>query len=146
MTFVPTEEEEIWFAVLGLREILVATMERELEAAHDLSLAAFVILLALVKHPEQLSINDLVPLVPIVSRSQISRIVDSLAERDLVVRSTSPNDARIRFVAITTTGQRLVTKARATADRSSARALSSLDARDRVQLRRLWGHVSRGSA
>ncbi len=149
MTFEPTDQEDVWFGVLGLRELVVAAMERELEAAHDLSLAAFVILLALIKHPETLSINNLVPLVPIVSRSQISRIVDALEQRGLVKRSVSSSDARIRFVVITSTGQRLVAKARVTADESSASAMSGLGAADLRLLRKVssavMGSIARGT-
>jgi DNA-binding MarR family transcriptional regulator len=143
MVFTPTDAEEEWFGLLGARERVVAAMERELHDRHDLSMAALVILLALVKHEEELAMTDLVPLVAIVSRSQVSRIVDGLEARGLVKRNVDQFDARIRRATITTAGLRLLAAARKTADNASQEALTALSAGDHAALRRLWSRLVR---
>jgi DNA-binding MarR family transcriptional regulator len=138
MTFHATSDEETWFGLLLARELVVNAMSLQLEQDHDLSLPAFIVLMSLAKHDESLSIGELVPLVGIVSRSQVSRLVDRLEERSLVSRVESVDDARVRTVRITTSGHRLLSSARATAVGASSEVLGKVTAADRTALRRMW--------
>jgi DNA-binding MarR family transcriptional regulator len=140
--FTPTPAEEEWFSILALREVVVQAMEADLEARHELSLASLVILLALVKHGNDLSIGELTPLVAVVSRSQVSRLVDSLHERGLVERTPDPIDARIRRVSITSAGTKTLTAARRTASSASTKALAALTPTDHQHLTTIWQKLS----
>jgi DNA-binding MarR family transcriptional regulator len=141
VAFSPTDEEAVWFAVLGIREMAVVGMERELSTLHDLSLASLVILLALAKHGDQLTVGELSPMVAVVSRSQVSRLVDALDERGLVARSSDDIDGRIRRVSLTPAGRKLLTAARRTAGQASSQALDRLSNTDRDAMRRIWAKL-----
>jgi DNA-binding MarR family transcriptional regulator len=136
MEFEPSEAEQIWFAVLGAREMVFSAMDAALVVKHDLSVASFVVLLGLRKHGS-LSMNELAPLVPIVSRSQVSRLVDGLADRGLVERSVRP-DARVRVVGLTKSGLRMVEAARVTASGAAMQVLEPVSAKTLSSVRELW--------
>jgi DNA-binding MarR family transcriptional regulator len=142
MTFMPSTDEETWFGLLLSRELVVTAMSERLEQNHDLSLPAFIVLMSLAKHAESLSIGELVPHVGLVSRSQVSRLVDRLEERGLVNRVDSTIDARVRTVRITASGTRLLTAARATAASASNDVLVNVSAADRASLRRMWQRLN----
>jgi DNA-binding MarR family transcriptional regulator len=140
MDFEPSEAEQLWFAVLGAREVVFSAMDSALVAKHDLSVAAFVVLLGLRKHGE-LSMNELAPLVPIVSRSQVSRLVDALADRGLVERSVR-TDARVRVVGLTKGGLKTVESARLTASNAAMHVLEPVSPKTLASVRELWRLVS----
>jgi DNA-binding MarR family transcriptional regulator len=141
--FTPTPAEEEWFSILAVRELVVQAIETELETRHELSLASLVILLALVKHGNDLSIGELTPLVAVVSRSQVSRLVDALHERGLVERTSDKLDARIRRVSITSAGLRTLTAARSTASAASTKVLAPLAETDHQHLTNIWNKLSK---
>jgi DNA-binding MarR family transcriptional regulator len=140
MDFEPSEAEQLWFALLGAREVVFSAMESALVARHDLSVAAFVVLLGLRKHGE-LSMNELAPLVPIVSRSQVSRLVDGLADRSLVERSVR-TDARVRVVGLTKSGLKTVESARVTASNAAMQVLEPVSPKALASVRDLWRIVN----
>jgi DNA-binding MarR family transcriptional regulator len=118
----PSRTEELWFGLLTVREELVAALDAELRAEYGLPLSAFAVLLALVKHPEPMAVSALAPLVALVSRSQVSRLVDTLTARGLVER-TRGADARVHAVAVTQAGRRTVAAGRRQADKVVRRML-----------------------
>lgn len=116
MDFEPTPEEEIWFGLLTVREQVVGALDARLRAEQDLPLSAFAVLVALSKHPGPMAVSTLAPLVGLVSRSQVSRLVDLLAGRGLVERARGGPDARVHAVAATEAGLAAVTAGRRCAD------------------------------
>lgn len=116
MEFQPSPAEEVWFGLLAVREQLVGALDARLRAEHDLPLSAFAVLVTLAKHPGPLAVSALAPLVGLVSRSQVSRLVDTLAARGLVERARGEDDARVHAVAVTDAGLALVAAGRRQAD------------------------------
>ena len=116
MDFAPSPTEELWFGLLAVREQLVGALDARLRAAHDLPLSAFAVLITLVKHSEPTAVSALAPQVALVSRSQVSRLVDTLAARGLVARTRGDTDARVHAVVITDAGRDAVEAGRALAD------------------------------
>ncbi|HEY6744717.1 MAG TPA: MarR family winged helix-turn-helix transcriptional regulator [Mycobacteriales bacterium] len=116
MDFEATPEEELWFGLLAVREQLVTALDARLRSEQDLPLSAFAVLVALSKHPGPMAVSTLAPLVGLVSRSQVSRLVDSLAARGLVERARGGPDARVHAVSATEAGLAAVTAGRRHAD------------------------------
>ncbi len=116
MEFAPSPTEELWFGLLAVREQLVGALDARLRAAQDLPLSAFAVLITLVKHSEPTAVSALAPQVALVSRSQVSRLVDTLAARGLVARTRGGSDARVHAVVITDAGRAAVAAGRRQAD------------------------------
>jgi DNA-binding MarR family transcriptional regulator len=141
--FEPSPAEELWFGLLAVREQLVDALDAELRAGHELPLPAFAVLVALIKHPEPLAVSALAPLVALVSRSQVSRLVDTLAARGLVERTRGTGDGRVHAVAITEAGRQVAADGRRRADEVVRRLLvDRLPAGDLRVLRRALGRLT----
>lgn len=141
--FEASPTEELWFGLLAVREQLVGALDAELRARHDLPLPAFAVLLALTKHPEPLAVSALAPLVALVSRSQVSRLVDTLDARGLVERTRAAGDARVHAVAITDAGREVARDGRRRADEVVQRMLvGRLPAGELRVLRRALGRLT----
>ena len=142
MSLEPSRTEELWFGLLTVREELVSALDAELRAEYGLPLSAFAVLLALVKHPEPMAVGALAPLVALVSRSQVSRLVDTLTTRGLVQR-TRGADARVHAVAVTPAGRETVASGRRQADKVVRRMLvDRLPDADLQALRRVLGRLT----
>ena len=138
-----TPGEEVWFGLLSLREQLVDSLDAELREAYGLPLSAFVVLLSLLKHPGPLAVSALAPTVGLVSRSQVSRLVDVLAARGLVERVRGTGDARVHAVTITDSGRTVVADGRRRADEVVRRlVVDRLPATDVRALRRVLGKLA----
>lgn len=83
--------------------------------------------------PTQRQLSDFLDLDP----SQIVALIDSLESQGLVERRLNPADRRMRQIVATTRGRKLLTKARAAVDESTARTLGALSADQQDQLREL---------
>lgn len=75
-------------------------------APFDLSVSAFNILMLLTVHPDGVAPHQLSDLL-VVSRTNVTRLVQSLVEKGLVARSEDPRDRRARILRITARGRRL---------------------------------------
>jgi DNA-binding MarR family transcriptional regulator len=144
--FSATDDEELWFAMVGLRELVVASMETALDRNHGLSFPGFVVLLTLVKHGDGLTVGEVAALVGIVSRSQVSRLVDSMADQGLVVKHLHAEDGRARAVTLTSAGRSTVAAARRTASKAAMRTIGPLDQRRRSLLLSIWAGASTDAA
>jgi DNA-binding MarR family transcriptional regulator len=94
-----------WSALLRVHAALVPVLDAELQAAHNLPLTWYDVLLELNAVPEkQLTMSQL-GTVAVVSRSRVSRVVDELVRAGLVERVANPADRRSAFARITTAGR-----------------------------------------
>lgn len=64
-----------------------------------------------------------------VGATTMTGIVDRLESRDLVLRKPDPNDRRVRLIALSTTGKRLVRETQEQGRRHKRRLLKRLDPR-----------------
>ncbi|HEX8180298.1 MAG TPA: MarR family transcriptional regulator [Pyrinomonadaceae bacterium] len=88
-------------------DIIQTQLARRLET-HKLSLGAFNTLMILSRYAETgCPMHELGELL-LVSRANITGLIDCLAERGLVERSVAPADRRVRLVQLTTTGHKLL--------------------------------------
>src|SRR4051794_35957418 len=96
--------EEAWGALLRVHAALVPILDRELQAAHRLSLAWYDVLLELNSAPDRrLRMSELGERVTL-SRTRVSRLVDELTAAGLVARQANPDDRRSAFAAMTAAG------------------------------------------
>jgi len=94
-----------WAALLRVHAALVPVLDRELQAACNLPLTWYDVLLELNAAPgRRLSMGEL-GRVAVVSRSRVSRVVDQLAADGLVVREANPDDRRSAYASITEAGR-----------------------------------------
>jgi len=94
-----------WSALLRVHAALVPVLDAELQAAHNLPLTWYDVLLELNAAPEkQLTMSQLGK-VAVVSRSRVSRVVDELVQAGLVERVPNPADRRSAFARITPAGR-----------------------------------------
>ena len=98
----------------ALREWMEASMNRSFHTFirnnrdSDLSLSQVNTLFRLFHHGPG-SVNDLAQHLG-VTTAAVSQLLDSLIKADLVVRSENPEDRRMKLIAITEQGKRLVLK------------------------------------
>lgn len=99
-------EMRAWQALLHANHQVVQTLDRELREAHDLTLAAYDVLLRLGRAPGRaLNMSDLAERV-MLSPSGLTRLVDRLVGRGLVQRRADPADARVALACLTDNGLR----------------------------------------
>lgn len=143
MGFEPSPAEEVWFGLLAVREQLVDALDARLRAEQDLPLSAFAVLVTLAKNPEPMAVSALAPLVRLVSRSQVSRLVDLLSARGLVERARADTDARVHAVAVTDAGLAAVEAGRRYADAVVQQVvLTKLPESDVRALRRIFAKLT----
>jgi DNA-binding MarR family transcriptional regulator len=100
-----------WQALLHAHHLVIGRLDRELRDEHDLSLAAYDVLLRLARAPERaLRMTDLAERV-MLSPSGLTRLVDRLVAKGLVRRRADPQDGRVAFASITDEGARQLRKA-----------------------------------
>lgn len=94
-----------WSALLRAHAALVARIAGEVESATGLPLSWYDVLLELnAADRRRLHMQELGNRV-VLSRSQVSRIVDRVEAAGLVVRQADPDDRRATFAAITPKGR-----------------------------------------
>jgi DNA-binding MarR family transcriptional regulator len=95
-----------WQALLHAHHQVIRTLDRELREEHDLSLAAYDVLLRLARAPSRaLRMTDLAEKV-LLSPSGLTRLVDRLVAKGLVERRTDPEDGRVALACLTEEGRR----------------------------------------
>jgi DNA-binding MarR family transcriptional regulator len=94
-----------WAALLRVHAALVPLLDRELQAACQMPLTWYDVLLELNAAPDRrLSMGELGQ-VAVVSRTRASRVVDALAAAGLVTRESNPDDRRSAYATITAEGR-----------------------------------------
>lgn len=126
-----------WKGFLQAHSRLIAELDEELQAAHNISLGDFDVLAQLAEAPGgRLRMCDLAAAV-VLSPSGLSRRVDRLERAGLVGRERATADARSVEAHLTAAGKRLLGRLRQThrggvkerfADRFSAAELATLSA------------------
>lgn len=97
-------EMRAWQGLLHAYHEVVRRLDRELREDHDMSLAAYDVLLRLARAPgRELRMSELAERV-MLSPSGITRTVDRLAARGLVERRSHPEDARGAVAHLTDEG------------------------------------------
>ena len=103
-----------WAGFLRAHAGLVHELDRQLEAAHGLPLTQYEVLLYLEGAPERrLRMSELARSV-LLSQSGVTRLVDRLQQRRLVVREPCPEDRRVLYARLTPGGARALAEARPT--------------------------------
>lgn len=108
------EERELaaWRGFLRAHREVVAHLDEELQRAHDLPLSSYEVLLYLAEADGgRLRMGELAERL-LLSRSGLTRLVDRLERRDLVVRERCKEDARGLFARITPAGRAVFAAAR----------------------------------
>ncbi|MFJ1706060.1 MarR family winged helix-turn-helix transcriptional regulator [Kitasatospora sp. NPDC088346] len=108
-----SEQDHAFYGLIWAGTTLAAHLDRELTRLHGLPISWFEVLLWLDGQAAPVAASDLGART-MLSRSQVSRVVDALAARGLVVRSPSPSDARSVRIALTEQGRAAFAEADAT--------------------------------
>ena len=105
MTTEPSPEEmAAWLSFLVAHATVIRTLEQEMEEDQGLPLVWYDVLAQLDRQGGQLRMCDLADLV-LLSRSNITRLVDRMAGAGLVKREPCPEDRRGMYAVITQQGR-----------------------------------------
>jgi DNA-binding MarR family transcriptional regulator len=103
-----------WRGMLRVHAALVRELDAELDAAHDLPLSSYDVLIFLRAAPgKRLRMAELADSV-LLSRSGVTRLVDRLEREGLIVRDTCTSDGRGCFAVLTPEGEEMLARARPT--------------------------------
>jgi DNA-binding MarR family transcriptional regulator len=126
--------------LLGIRRTIAlwdARVDAELGAAHGLGLSDFAALYYLSEAPSaRLRRVDLARRLGLTP-SGVTRLLAPLERRGIVSREADGHDARATYAVLTTSGETLVTDAKATVSVVAESILGSLGARDRAAFSKL---------
>jgi DNA-binding MarR family transcriptional regulator len=130
--------DHAFYGLVWAGTVLTDRVDRVLSKAHDLPVSWFEVLLWLASSPEPVPASVLGNST-MLSRSQVSRVVDALQGRGLVQRTPSPRDARSVEVSLTPEGRRLFEEADATRRECLAPVFTDLlDPDDLQALSTVW--------
>ena len=102
--------EQAWESLVHVYAQLEPRVAKEVRNASGMSTAAFDVLRELVSLEPSPNMNELAARI-VLSRSQVSRLVDELQAAGLVKREPKPGDKRSSFVSLTPEGRRAFNKA-----------------------------------
>ncbi|MDF3301406.1 MarR family winged helix-turn-helix transcriptional regulator [Streptomyces tropicalis] len=105
--------DHAFYGLVWAGTVLTQRVDRALIKAHDLPVSWFEVLLWLASSPDPVPASVLGNST-MLSRSQVSRVVDALQSRGLVTRTPSSHDARSVEVSLTPAGRQLFDAADAT--------------------------------
>ncbi|MET8755759.1 MarR family transcriptional regulator [Streptomyces sp. NPDC004667] len=108
-----TPRDHAFYGLIWAGTTLSARIDQALSRAHELPLSWFEVMLWLSAQREPVAASALGSKT-LLSRSQVSRVVDQLQARGLVERLPSPTDARSVSVALTPAGRTAFAEADAT--------------------------------
>jgi DNA-binding MarR family transcriptional regulator len=109
----PTQADA-WIGLLQTHRQLTRALDAELEAEHGLALSGLELLARLAASPERWLRLSMLATQTGLSLSRVSRIVDALEDRGLVVRQVCPSDARAVNAHLTPAGSLLLAAAERT--------------------------------
>lgn len=106
-----TLEQQAWLGFLRTQARVIAQLDHELREKSGLSLADYDVMATLSAQPDQrLRATELAEQV-VISPSTLTRRLDSMEQRGLVVRRRCAEDARGVHVALTPEGRRALRRA-----------------------------------
>ncbi|MFI0739505.1 MarR family winged helix-turn-helix transcriptional regulator [Streptomyces sp. NPDC021100] len=136
-----TPRDRAFYGLIWACTTLTAHADAALVRRHGLPLTWFEVMLWLHGETEPVAVSDL-GAKALLSRSQVSRVVDALEDRGLVERSPSPYDARSVRVTLTPAGRTTFTAANATRRESLAEVFDDLlDDADIAALETVWNKL-----
>ncbi|MGW7437067.1 MarR family winged helix-turn-helix transcriptional regulator [Streptomyces sp. NPDC054849] len=144
--------DHAFYGLVWAGTVLTDRVDRALVKAHDLPVSWFEVMLWLASSPEPVPASVLGNST-LLSRSQVSRVVDALQTRGLVTRTPSARDARSVEVSLTEAGRAVFAEADATRREALAPVFTELlDQEDLEALGRVWrklksekgGHAEKG--
>jgi DNA-binding MarR family transcriptional regulator len=107
-------ELRAWRGMLRAHAALTKALDADLDAAHDLPLSSYEVLLYLDDADDgRMRMRDLAASV-ILSRSGLTRLADRLEREGLIRRESCPSDARGSYAVLTPAGAEKLAAARAT--------------------------------
>jgi DNA-binding MarR family transcriptional regulator len=135
--------DHAFYGLVWAGTTLTDHVDQALLRAHDLPMSWFEVMLWLRGQGEPVAASDL-GAKTLLSRSQVSRVLDALQARGLSVRVPSPTDARSTGVELTEAGRRLFDEADATRRRALAGLFDDLlDEADIDSLNAVWAKLKR---
>jgi DNA-binding MarR family transcriptional regulator len=136
-----------WRGLLRVHAALVRTLDAELDAAHELPLTSYDVLIYLQAAPDKrLRMAELADRV-LLSRSGLTRLADRLEREGLIARDTCSSDGRGSFAVLTDTGEALLARARPThLDGVRERFLRHFSDDELHMLAQFWERVQPGAA
>ncbi len=120
-----------------------ASFARRLEV-HDVSVSEWVALRKLYDQPAPISIGALADSIG-MTKAPVSRLVERLAQKDLVERQDSRDDGRAQQIWLSSVGRKLVPKLAAAADENDEAFFGDLPANARVALMGLMRKIAEES-
>jgi DNA-binding MarR family transcriptional regulator len=101
-------ELRAWQALLHAHQQVTRTLDAELRAEHQLSLAEYDVMLRLARAPQRtLRMSELAERV-MMSPSGLTRVVDRLVDAGLVRRERFEGDARVMLASLTDQGRQVL--------------------------------------
>jgi DNA-binding MarR family transcriptional regulator len=136
-----------WRGLLRVHAALVRELDAELDAAHDLPLSSYDVLIYLQAAPDRrLRMAELADSV-LLSRSGVTRLVDRLEREGLIVRDNCASDGRGLYAVLTDEGEAMLAKARPTHLAGvRERFLRHFSEDELKQLATYWERVKPGAA
>ncbi|MCL7496676.1 MarR family transcriptional regulator [Streptomyces sp. MCA2] len=130
--------DHAFYGLVWAGTVLTERVDRALTKAHDLPVSWFEVMLWLASSPDPVPASVLGNST-MLSRSQVSRVVDALQSRGLVTRTPSARDARSVEVSLTPEGHQLFEEAEATRRSCLAPVFTDLlDQKDLEALSTVW--------
>ncbi|MFD8894610.1 MarR family winged helix-turn-helix transcriptional regulator [Streptomyces sp. NPDC059566] len=135
-----------FYGLVWAGTVMTDRVDRALVKAHDLPVSWFEVMLWLASSPEPVPASVLGNST-LLSRSQVSRVVDALQTRGLVTRTPSARDARSVEVALTEAGRTVFAEADATRREALAPVFTELlDEQDLEALGTVWRKLKAAKA
>jgi DNA-binding MarR family transcriptional regulator len=139
-------EDRAFYGLLWAGSTLTERVGRALLRAHDLPLSWFEVMLWLAAQRDPVPVSALGGKT-MLSRSQVSRVLDALHARGLVSRTPSAADARSVEIALTDRGRKAFDEANATRRACLAPAFTEvLDEAELAALDRVWAKLKGSQA
>lgn len=130
--------DHAFYGLVWAGTVLTERVDRALTKAHDLPVSWFEVMLWLASSPDPVPASVLGNST-MLSRSQVSRVVDALQSRGLVTRTPAARDARSVEVSLTPEGHQLFEEAEATRRSCLAPVFTDLlDQKDLEALSTVW--------
>ncbi|MFG2867148.1 MarR family winged helix-turn-helix transcriptional regulator [Streptomyces sp. NPDC048338] len=127
-----------FYGLVWAGTVMTDRVDRALVKAHNLPVSWFEVMLWLASSPDPVPASILGNST-LLSRSQVSRVVDALQTRGLVTRTPSARDARSVEVSLTEEGRRVFAEADATRREALGPVFTELlDEKDLEALAAVW--------
>jgi DNA-binding MarR family transcriptional regulator len=137
------EETQTWHGFLVVHAHVIRRLDLLMQRSHGLTLVEFDVLIQLSLAGGQARMTQLADAL-LLSRSGLTRLIDALALKELVVREPDPADARATLAVLTRSGKRAVSDAGAS-HRANVRELflDPLGQSERRAMASGWDTLSR---